>query len=77
MLDLLIKNAEVFDGTGLSLTPGFVDAHTHSDTQLYQNPSRWDKLKQGMTTEIGGQCGWSPGPCGSADFVGQKSGKRK
>ncbi len=103
MIDLLIKNAEVFDGTGkpsqvlnvgvkdgkivslscnddltavvvidgtgLALAPGFIDAHTHSDTQLYQNPSRWDKLKQGMTTEIGGQCGWSPAPCDSADFV--------
>lgn len=95
MLDLLIKNAEVFDGsgapsvirnvgvldgkivfvsereetavtvidgTGLSLAPGFIDAHTHSDTQLYLNPSRWEKLKQGVTTEIGGQCGLSPAP---------------
>lgn len=106
MLDLLIKNAEVFDGTGapatvmhvgvkdgkivsvtrnsdleavvvidgtgLSLAPGFIDAHTHSDTQIYQNPSRWDKLKQGITTEIGGQCGLSPAPCPAdapKDFV--------
>ena len=96
MLDLLIKNVEVFDGsgeppaiqnvgvldgkivflspkniveavtvidgTGLSLAPGFIDTHTHSDSQLYLNPSRWEKLKQGVTTEIGGQCGWSPAP---------------
>ena len=106
MLDLLIKNAEVFDGTGtpskvmnvgvqdgkivsvscsedlkaiveidgagLCLAPGFIDAHTHSDTQLYQNFSRWDKLKQGVTTEVGGQCGWSPAPYPAdtaADFL--------
>ena len=96
MFDLLIKNAEVFDGTGaepvtasvgvkdgkiaevsprddmrgavevdgsgLSLAPGFIDVHTHSDTQLYPDPSREYKLKQGVTTEVGGQCGWSPGP---------------
>lgn len=96
MLDLLIKNVEVFDGsgapaavknvgvkdgkivsvsneedttavvvidgTGLSLAPGFIDAHTHSDSQLYYNPSRWEKLKQGVTTEISGQCGWSSAP---------------
>lgn len=50
------------DGSGLSLAPGFIDSHTHSDTQLYLNPSRLEKLQQGVTTEIGGQCGWSPAP---------------
>ena len=50
------------DGKGLSLAPGFVDVHTHSDTQLFSEPSRMCKLKQGVTFEIGGQCGWSRGP---------------
>lgn len=50
------------DGKGLSLAPGFVDVHTHSDTQLFNEPSRMCKVKQGVTFEIGGQCGWSRGP---------------
>jgi len=49
-------------GEGLSLAPGFVDVHTHSDSQLFADPSRMCKLKQGVTFEIGGQCGWSRGP---------------
>lgn len=62
---LSTKNAEavtVMDGAGLSLAPGFIDSHSHADSQVYQNPSRWEKLKQGVTTEIGGLCGWSPAP---------------
>ena len=50
------------DGTGLSLAPGFVDSHTHSDYQLFGEPSRLCKLLQGVTFEVGGQCGWSRGP---------------
>ena len=50
------------DGTGLSLAPGFIDPHTHSDSQMYHDPDRWCKLKQGVTTELGGQCGWSRAP---------------
>ena len=50
------------DCRGLCLAPGFIDAHTHSDTQLYVEPSRYCKAKQGVTFEIGGQCGWSRAP---------------
>ena len=50
------------DGTGLSLAPGFIDAHTHSERQVFSDPSRLCKLQQGVTTEVGGQCGSSRGP---------------
>ena len=56
------RAAEEIDGRGLSLAPGFIDVHTHSDTQLFPDPSRMCKLMQGVTSEIGGQCGWSRGP---------------
>ena len=56
------RAAEEIDGSGLSLAPGFIDVHTHSDTQLFPDPSRMCKLMQGITSEIGGQCGWSRGP---------------
>lgn len=49
-------------GEGLTLAPGFIDPHTHSDSQIFFEPSRQCKLLQGVTTELGGQCGWSRGP---------------
>ena len=50
------------DATGLWLTPGFIDAHTHSDAFLLLEPYSPSKLTQGVTTEIGGQCGGSAAP---------------
>jgi N-acyl-D-amino-acid deacylase len=50
------------DSTGLWLTPGFIDAHTHSDAFLLLEPYSPSKLTQGVTTEIGGQCGGSAAP---------------
>ncbi len=50
------------DCTGLALTPGFIDAHTHSDAFLLLEPFAPSKLYQGVTTEIGGQCGGSAAP---------------
>ena len=57
-----LKALEEIDGTGLCLSSGFIDAHTHSDTQLFVDPDRAHKLKMGVTSEIGGQCGWSRAP---------------
>lgn len=53
---------DVIDGSGLCLAPGFADAHTHSDQQVYGDPSRKGRLLQGITSEIGGQCGSSKAP---------------
>ena len=50
------------DGTGLALAPGFIDAHSHSEAQVFQEPARLSKLRQGVTAEVGGQCGWSYAP---------------
>lgn len=50
------------DGTGLWLTPGLIDVHTHSDAFLLLEPYAPSKLSQGVTTEIGGQCGGSAAP---------------
>ena len=47
---------------GRWLTPGFIDAHTHSDAFLLLEPMCPSKLMQGVTTEIGGQCGGSAAP---------------
>ena len=53
---------DVIDGTGLSLAPGFVDVHTHSDAQVEKDPGRPGRLLQGITSEIGGQCGSTRAP---------------
>ena len=48
------------DCTGLTLTPGFIDSHTHSDLQVIEG--RTEKLRQGVTTEVVGNCGFSAYP---------------
>lgn len=50
------------DATGHWVTPGFIDAHSHSDTYLLLEPDAPSKLAQGITTEIVGQCGGSGVP---------------
>jgi N-acyl-D-amino-acid deacylase len=50
------------DCSGLVVAPGFVDAHGHSDEKLFVCPLAESKIRQGITTEIGGNCGMSPGP---------------
>jgi len=96
MLDILIKNGVILDGTGkppiradvgvsqgritvlakdieqeavstidasgLHVAPGFIDPHTHSELTLLANPKAESKIRQGVTTEIVGNCGGSPGP---------------
>jgi N-acyl-D-amino-acid deacylase len=96
MLDILIKDSVVVDGTGrpsfkvdvgvaegrvvvmaesveqearhtlqaqgLHLAPGFIDPHTHSDIALLADPRAESKIRQGVTTEIVGNCGQSFAP---------------
>lgn len=52
----------VVDAAGRMVTPGFIDAHSHSDAYLVIEPDAPSKLSQGVTTEINGQCGGSIAP---------------
>lgn len=47
------------DATGKYVTPGFIDSHTHSDMQLFSNPLCQSAVRQGVTTEVVGNCGFS------------------
>jgi N-acyl-D-amino-acid deacylase len=53
---------EIVDGTGNVLAPGFIDVHTHDDTNVVRAPAMWPKLSQGVTTVIVGNCGISATP---------------
>lgn len=53
---------EILDATGKIVSPGFIDIHSHSDLMILQNPFGEIKLQQGVTTEIFGNCGFSPAP---------------
>jgi N-acyl-D-amino-acid deacylase len=50
------------DGGGLMAAPGFADIHSHSDYYLLINGLAQSKVRQGVTTEIGGNCGYSAAP---------------
>ncbi len=56
-------DAQRIDCSGLIVAPGFIDAHSHSDLQVRED--RPEKINQGVTTEIVGNCGFSAFPCGN------------
>ncbi|MBQ2696921.1 MAG: D-aminoacylase [Clostridia bacterium] len=55
---------EVIDATGLTVTPGFVDSHGHADNAFLEYPDLIEKIEQGITTTVGGQCGDTKAPIG-------------
>ncbi len=56
------EGREVFEADGLTLSPGFVDTHTHDDTVVIGSPEMLPKLSQGVTTVVVGNCGISAAP---------------
>ena len=57
---------ETIDANGLTLVPGFLDAHSHGDLTLVSPFATRAKLGQGITTQIAGQCGVSLFPADAA-----------
>jgi N-acyl-D-amino-acid deacylase len=57
-----VEAKETIDAAGLTVAPGFFDAHTHSDFSLILNPFPKSQLLQGVTSEVEGQCGYSAFP---------------
>jgi N-acyl-D-aspartate/D-glutamate deacylase len=53
---------QVMEGGGRVLSPGFIDVHTHDDTNVIRDPQMMAKLSQGVTTVIVGNCGISAAP---------------
>lgn len=58
---------EVYDLQGYLLTPGFVDIHRHGDVYAINGKLGEVELRQGLTTIVNGNCGFSLAPCTEKD----------
>jgi len=67
-----LMGRRVIEVDGRFVSPGFVDVHAHSDLSLFINPQAESVVRQGVTTEIIGNCGLSPAPVGEEFFGGIK-----
>ena len=52
----------IIDVKGMIVAPGFIDIHSHSDYPILIEPEGQSKIRQGVTTEVIGNCGSSAAP---------------
>ncbi|HEY0094061.1 MAG TPA: amidohydrolase family protein, partial [Archangium sp.] len=55
----------LIDARGLAVAPGFIDFHSHADGTLFDDPNAESVLRQGVTTVVAGQDGFSRAPGGA------------
>jgi len=71
--DLSSAGVEEINASGMVVAPGFIDIKTHSDWTLPLMPEAESKIRQGVTTEVIGHCGYSCAPAlpGKVEALGE------
>jgi N-acyl-D-amino-acid deacylase len=54
----------IIDAHGLAVSPGFIDAHSHADGGIFEDPDAETHIRQGVTTSFVGEDGFSSYPLG-------------
>lgn len=70
--DLAVNEAnEIINAEGWYVSPGFIDLTTHSDTHwtLFNEPGQESFITQGITTILGGNCGFSLAPLANKEVI--------
>lgn len=67
----------IVEANGMAVSPGFIDIHSHTDTKLFDCPFADSRIYQGITTEVGGNCGGSPFPYSEEYYQSKKDTLRK
>ena len=67
--DLQANGKKEINAEGYVVCPGFIDIHSHSDFTLLINPRAESKIRQGITTELVGNCGFTAAPVNRAYFT--------
>jgi len=63
-----LRAKTIIEAKGLAICPGFIDVHDHTDIGLLVNPKAESSIRQGITTIVSGNCGYSPFPIAQAKF---------
>ena len=66
------KAKSIIEAKELTICPGFIDAHDHTDVGLFVNPKAESSVRQGITTLVSGNCGSSPFPVPEDIFEEEK-----
>ncbi len=61
------RTTETLDAEGHVVSPGFIDAHTHMDAQIFWDPLGTCSCWHGVTSVVMGNCGFTLAPCAEAD----------